>query len=135
MEISFESNAPYYLSYRLDENRRKLYEEESGGKMRIQCMGEELTLPFHTPLLYHFPVEEYSTVIIASDGFSSFSGSAGPLPAADIIGEFTAFKNYAGEFIRRRAKRAVSTYEKQSVINTDDLSLAAIYTFSEKEDP
>jgi hypothetical protein len=97
-------------------------------------MGESLTLPFHAPLFYHFPVEEYSTVIIASDGFSSFTGGAGLLPSADIIGEFTAFKNYAGEFVKRRAKRAVSTYEKQSVINTDDLSLAAIYAFPEKEE-
>jgi len=128
VEISLETNAPYYLSYQLNEERNHRYELEMQGKKIIRCADESVSLVHNAPVTYSFSVQEFSTVLIASDGLSSFTGSCGSaVPSSDLICEFTAFRNYAGEFLKRRAKRVISGCEKKSVVQTDDVSLAAIY--------
>jgi len=130
MEISLESNAPYYLSYQLDKERNHLYGMEMQGKKIVRSLGngldESISLAYDAPVQYHFSMQEFSAVLIASDGLSSFAGSSGSVPASDLISEFTAFRNYAGEFLKRRAKRVISGCEKKSLVQTDDVSLAAI---------
>ncbi len=130
-EISLESNAPYYLSYQLDEKRNRQYGIEMQGKKIVRSLGQEfdesLSLAYDAPVQYRFSMQEFSTVLIASDGLVSFAGSSGSVPAVELIQEFTAFRNYAGEFLKRRAKRVISGCEKKSVIQTDDVSIGAVY--------
>ena len=137
VEISFESNAPHYLSYQLDDARNRRYGIEMAGKKIIRSLGngfdESLSIAYDAPVQYCFPMQEFSTVLIASDGLSSFAGSSGTVPAAELIREFTAFRNYAGEFLKRRAKRVITACEKKSVIQTDDVSLGAIYCSPQEE--
>ncbi|MGE0086212.1 MAG: protein phosphatase 2C domain-containing protein [Desulfococcaceae bacterium] len=141
VEISLESNAPHYLSYHLDEERNRQYSLQMQGKKIIGSLGrslghesdESISLAYDAPVQYRFSLQEFSTVLIASDGLSSFAGSSGAVPAEEVIREFTAFRNYTGQFLKRRAKRVITACEKKSVIQTDDVSLAAIYASSADE--
>ncbi len=139
VEISLESNAPHYLSYHLDEARNRQYQMEMQGKKIVRSLGqaaeESLSLAYDAPVQYRFSLQEFSTILIASDGLSSFARGSGLIPAADLISEFTAFRNYNGEFLKRRAKRIIRGCEKKSAIQTDDVSLAVIHCFPEKEEP
>ena len=131
IEISFETNAPYYLSYQLDKARNQQYEIEMNAMKIIKTQEKKLKVRYDTPLFYKFSVLEFSTIIIGSDGLGSFvdkiNFDKGLVPATNIIREFTKFKNFNGEFIKRRARRAVNTYEKQGIVNTDDISLSGIH--------
>ncbi|MDM8536844.1 protein phosphatase 2C domain-containing protein [Desulfobacterales bacterium HSG17] len=137
VEISFETNAPYYLSYQLDKARDQQYGIEMNGKKIIKSQGESLETGYDSPLFYKFSAQDFSTIIIASDGLGAFADKMNPekglLPESDVIREFTGFKNFNGEFVKRRARRAVNTYEKQSIFNTDDISLAGIHIMQAKQ--
>ncbi|GBC62801.1 Uncharacterized protein DENIS_3778 [Desulfonema ishimotonii] len=136
-EIRYETNAPYYLSYQTDRARNRRYGVEMDGAKVIQCDGESLRVGYDAPVCYRFPVREFSLVALASDGLASFADKIAPekglIPATDMIREFTAFRNFNGQFVRRRARRAVTTCEKRGVVSTDDISVAAIY--AEEETP
>jgi hypothetical protein len=126
-EIRFESNAPYYLSYLLNQDRRNAYQRELD-KPKIIADGQTINLPYHAPVFFDFQADELSLLMLGSDGLSSFTDMQGnPLAAREVIEEFIAFKNFKGEFVKRRAKRAITEFEKRLVVNTDDLSVAAMY--------
>lgn len=127
-EISFESNAPYYLSYLLNEDRQNAYRQElDNPKIIRQSDGQSVHLSYDAPVFFDFKADELSMLMTGSDGLSSFTDMQGhPMAAREVIQEFTAFKNFKGEFVRRRAKRAITDFEKQLVVNTDDLSVAAM---------
>ena len=132
IEIEFETNAPYYLSYLLNEERNRQYHMEKGGSKHIRRNYDtSLILKNNEPVIYKFSADEFQTVVLASDGLGFFADTANPerglLPAEDVIREFTAFKNFNGEFIKRRARRAIKTYQKIGMINMDDVSTAGIH--------
>lgn len=125
-EIRFESNAPYYLSYLLNEDRRNAYQRESDTP-KIIADGQTVNLAYHAPVFFDFQADQLSMLMLGSDGLSSFTDMQGhPLSAHEVISEFIAFKNFKGEFVKRRAKRAITDFEKRLVINTDDVSVAAM---------
>jgi len=128
-EIRFESNARYYLSYLLNEDRRNAYQQElDKPKIIAQSDGQRFSLAYHAPVVSEFRVDELSMLMLGSDGLGSFTDMQGhPIAAHEVIEEFTAFKNFKGEFVKRRAKRAITDFEKRLVINTDDVSVAAMY--------
>ena len=53
----------------------------------------------------------------------------GPVNSGEILRDLAGFRNFNGEFVKRRARRAVNDREKRSQVNTDDLSVAASYNF------
>lgn len=134
-EVHFETNAPYYLSYRLDEARDNGYREtlDRPKTVRRSLIFEDddiLSAPFDAPVRFTFPVDEFAMIALASDGVSSLvdtrQTTEGGLSSDDVIAELTAFKNFNGEFVQRRARRAVNGWEKRGGILYDDLSVAAM---------
>ena len=142
-DFSFEGNAPYYLSYRIDPERRKLYDEfakEFRGVTQKQhvIFMDGTEYPFcRSGTLYNrenvlncsfSDKSEFNGALLCSDGISSFVNfeSAERVSIEPIAKEFTAFKNFNGEFIKRRIRRAMEDLSKNQIYNTDDVSVGGI---------
>lgn len=145
----FNSNAPYYLAYDLNNGERALYNTTFKGSHLsvkkfslqpppiIQEQFEEITaIEKHNPLtIYDFSVVEYDIVAVASDGLGQFvttKKNASPVntPVAfnHVLGDITAFKGYAPGFLRRRCQRAFKDFYERGWTNRDDFSIAALYS-------
>lgn len=128
-EIEFTHNAPYYLNYWRDADRQAEYASyelkplmltDSQIKQAQQCR-------YDTPLSFCFPLSDYQSVMLASDGIKQCyhlqQGYMVPLPEA--ANAFLNFKSLEGEFVKRRALRALQNYARDGIVPADDLSLAA----------
>ncbi|MBF0227544.1 MAG: protein phosphatase 2C domain-containing protein [Desulfobacterales bacterium] len=119
IKIDFEKNAPYYLSYLIDEDRKKIYDEA----VLFKFIGEKKTKS-QDKTEFVFSPSDYRSILIASDGVDSFIDKSGNKCDLNmILKEFTAFKNTNGYFIKRRAKRAIDEFEKSGIIHFDDIAL------------
>ncbi len=128
-EISFTANAPYYLSYRIDKHRNDLYRQSA----YMQQIGEKI-LPPDSPISFSFPISRYATILLSSDGISSFIDSQGrKLATSEVMHAFTAFKNYAGRFLTRRVKRAIQEFQKNGWNHYDDIGVGAFCIRPEPE--
>lgn len=142
-DYSFEGNAPYYLTYRIDSERRKLYEQFSkefnyttqkqhiifmDGRSYPFCKGCRLFNAKNTLTIQLKDSDGFNGALLSSDGISSFANfeNADRISIKDIVTEFTAFKNFNGEFIKRRIKRAMEDLSKVQIHNTDDISVGGI---------
>ena len=133
MDVSCPENAPFYLSYRLDAARRKAYSARFDQPKQVCAMENNRRTvqqkTFDEPVIFQFDLDITPVVLIASDGLSAFvrKGERLPyIPLADIVPAFTAFKNYNGQFLKRRARRAIKAFEKEDIHPTDDLSMGVI---------
>ncbi|MCP4352210.1 MAG: protein phosphatase 2C domain-containing protein [Desulfobacterales bacterium] len=130
LEISFTGNAPYYLSYKIDSHRDQLYRE----KYFMKQVGQDVVSP-DSAVDFIFSASEYPIIIAASDGIVSFIDKTGAkADLNEIFGQFTAFKNLNGAFLKRRVKRAVQDYEKSGLSHYDDLSVGAFFTEMQRSD-
>jgi len=135
MEIVFTTNAPFYLSYGLNHERRQHYDRTLDlPKIIYTGSGETQLLRYDDPVFYEFAADEFSCVMLASDGVSSFMDAekGKPVDSGEILRDLAGFRNFNGEFVKRRARRAVNDREKRSQVNTDDLSVAAIYMLEDE---
>ena len=130
-EISYSNNAPYYLSYLIDPFRDDLYYDMKNYKSIIfnkieGNVKEEDNSRYDNPTSFIFSLEEYSHILISSDGLGSFinKNNFEREDLSLIINEFTLFKNTKGEFIKRRSKKALKDIEAQ---NSDDISIGGFY--------
>lgn len=127
-EIEFSHNAPYYLSYWLSEERRAEYARYSSKPLSLadSATGQTTILPYDSPLIFSFPLDDYATVAIASDGIKQFyritPGEMLAIP--DVAENILNFKSLEGEFVKRRVLRALQNYAQEGVLPADDLSLA-----------
>lgn len=136
-QASYGRNAPNYISYRADEQRRELYKSLQGNERKVvvksilngELVAElELTRPYST---FEFPLDMYECVLVTSDGIETFLDQANPgssIPMQRIAQELTAFKNPHGEFIKRRLKRMTQMFEERSIYHFDDLSIGGFHT-------
>jgi len=124
-----ETNAPLYLSYWLEQKSLDTYRDNYGdNNLSVTLNGslkdKEVNYKFDHlvfPSLWH-------DVVIFSDGVESFTKpGVEKLDKVEVIEELTSFKNYNGEFIRRRTNGAFKYYNKKGIIHTDDLSVAGLY--------
>jgi len=150
------NNAPYYLSYQLDARRMGLYhamrmeqiirtrvfrpdgqeKQEYGQMHQIADDAQQYAYDFLSPIILDRSTDKYKTILLCSDGFSSFiqPGDNGMEPSNPLITaqEFTAFKNIRGQFLKRRVKRALRDLEQNyGSSHYDDLSVAGITFFEE----
>ena len=126
LTISYESGAPFYLSYKAY-GKTKSYEEVFGNKYakvnfksnhevgtenRDQLDGMEN--------LWHviYVTEEIEFICISSDGADSLSGG-------DKM-ELFDFKSLHGDFVKRRFRGIAKYLKKNNLAHYDDLSMAAI---------
>lgn len=145
--IEFPHGYPAYLSYLLDIERLKGYVKHTNGQPALLHSyikdGEvTITTPFpffdlssnewSVPFMCFFPSDEYDVVSLFSDGIDSFDpvGRSMPTPyleTVDFVRDFLSFKGHVGEFVVRRAKRAISKFRDMGYVHSDDFSMAAIH--------
>lgn len=127
IEIVFSHNAPYYLTYWYDEERGQEYAkyEEKPLFLIDSVNGQASPISFRTPLSFHFPLEKYSTVAIASDGATHCINTqlGTKIPLSEIAENLLNFNNLEGEFVKNHTKNVLERYAKQSIYPADDLSI------------
>lgn len=124
--IDFLANVPPYPVYLTDENLQRAFVNYQGNTKRVmrwtskgefeERMGGE---PSH---ILVYPADEVEFVAVVSDGVSSF----GDIGCFEVIQAFTAFRNYTGEFVKRRMMRALDEYQKSQHVPSDDVSMAVV---------
>lgn len=125
--ISFPKNAPDYLSYNLDENRKKIYLQEHSEK-QIECIHGTITQlkPF-SPYYIEYNVYPGDVICVMSDGVCSYKDQQGnPISWNEILNKYVSFKNTNGEFIQRRINMMEKINGKEGILHIDDISLAGI---------
>jgi len=130
--ISFDGNAPFYLSYNLNEKRKKSY-FESFGNQRIDFYSRNglSTLNDVEPNLPSLDIgdlEDVSLIILTSDGIESFYNykTGDRISSIDIAKELIDIKSKSGEFIKRRVRKIMDNFAAKDIYNSDDLSVCAI---------
>ncbi len=124
LEVSYEPNYPYYLSYLLDPLRKMSYGDKACIK-RVTIngvKGGDNSYGVHSK--YGYSLNDYQTILIASDGLGTFNFSDGRSDL-DIINEIVTFKpsKVKNRFIYRRAKKVISQYEKKGFTHHDDIAI------------
>lgn len=133
VHIQLSSGAPDYMSYFLDSGRKASYDAQVDNKKEIivKAASEDLKFPTECKPLdpYHvtMPVEEGDVIAVISDGINSFKKSDNEsIDWTALVDEFTAFRNFQGEFVQRRISAFKRKCVKEKWTHLDDISIAAI---------
>ena len=133
--VEFESNAPYYLVYAIDQFRSDLYNEKSPDKFVNKIYGDASSykeqFAYDHPLVYNINTTLNPLVLVMSDGVDSFLHHTEPQPAEQIMPLFTNFKNIKGEFLKRRLNKQMKSFEKSGIHHYDDFSIGAFLKVEE----
>jgi len=131
-KFDFTGNAPYYLSYLIDDFRHELYHNEKHDLIiTTENVGE---LPFESlaydyPLEFTFQKKDMDCMMIASDGMFSFINDDPVNPriiqTSDLISDFMSFKTTKGEYLKRRFNKALGKLNEGGINHYDDLSVGA----------
>ena len=126
--ISFGLNAPYYLSYWINDKKKEDYLNNSD---TVKICTDKYEIQKTAPdeeISYTFDILPGRTILIASDGIESFlSPEKKSLAYQDVIDSLTAFKGIQGEFVKKRAKRQIKTWGKEGITHYDDISIGGIH--------
>lgn len=127
--IEYESNAPYYLSYKaLSEERNDNYIKEFGKYNKILRFGDkDYVLGFNEETSFTFEVSKIESISIMSDGVHTFTKDRNRINIDTVVNEFTNFKNITGEFVNRRMLAYKRDCIKNNVKHEDDISIATLY--------
>lgn len=133
IKVNYTGNAPFYISYLLNKQnfdkfvhsgQRKLtYVSIDYEPMKLTYSQEELT----SFAIYTFDCKDLSTLSICSDGIESFNKDSDNIPVEHMVDRFTGFKNYSGEFVKRRLKAMKRECEMNKIRHDDDISIATMY--------
>lgn len=141
VNVSYEKEAPYYLSYLHAGLRKDNYIEFANqyedGKIKTIKSGnisdlQEYKQRYDFPIYYMFHPEELEFLALVSDGLTSFyeKGECGlrePVDFNRVIMEFTSFPIITPGFVKRRMRRACEVFEKKNIFHSDDISMAVMY--------
>jgi len=141
--VSFPSGYPQYLSYEIDKERKKNFDEadqgslceilaypHSGSNKNLDKIKKISDMPFRQPI----PIDLVEYVAIMSDGIHSFYEKIKsetfvkniPILYNNIIPELLNFKNKKGAFVQRRLNRFLKDCANKNWYHYDDISLAVI---------
>lgn len=128
IDISFTSNAPYYLNYWQNSCRRTAYAREFGEQTLAVTDSLQNISGMHRfdkGLSFSFPLSRYAFVGIASDGLDAFLDVANnrQIALSDVVENILDFKNLNGEFVKRRLPKMLQRYAQQGVEPLDDVSV------------
>jgi len=156
--MQFDSGAPFYISYLLDKPRREAYIEEYGSEYVFKIYTETFdginnentnlisdidynNFPYPC---YEFSADYAQSVSVVSDGIhsfldidTSFPTSASPSQDVDymeMVNKFTAFKNFKGEFVKRRMKKIETECKRIDRTHFDDISISSIYMVENQDE-
>lgn len=120
--VSFTGNAPYYPRYRIGlqaaEDYRKLDSDMIIDRKYTSCLED-----YDNEVSYVFPLDEWETVMIASDGIDSVSNTSPDIVAIDAI----LLKSTKKRFILRRMRKVIRDYRKQGLSHFDDISVGGFH--------
>ena len=125
VEIINPSQAPGYLNYWGDEERLRHYLQQDQG-VTYRVLGGE-TERHHKSALrmlsLTLPIKELRSLILCSDGVSSFSRAS----VEEVLSHLTSFPVAQGAFVQRRLRKFTRKIcKKRAWTHRDDLALAAI---------
>jgi hypothetical protein len=133
-EVVFESNAPYYLSYRGNSKRDEIYKKEFGGAGAYcelnmdnedgRC-GGRYCFDSMSKISFFKAYEGNDDILVSvmSDGVGSYFNT----DLEEVVKEMTAYKGFNGNFVKRRMKRFERDCVKDGVKHADDISCASFY--------
>jgi hypothetical protein len=136
-KYEYPTNAPLYLSYYL-KSARKLEHKRQFGDCDSICTSYRVTsdsCEILSKINYewgHAFIKEYKTenlksISVCSDGINTYSdNSNGPISMIAMAKEFTTYKIYTGEFVKRRMKKIRKEYDKLGINHFDDIFCATI---------
>lgn len=134
--IDYESNAPYYLVYLIDQFRHGLYERRSPMKTTKTIYSDSSTIneqvAYDQPSVFNINMSLNQIVMPMSDGIDSFLHGKERISAEKIIPSFVNFKNTKGEFLKRRLNKQMKSFAKSGIHHFDDLSVGAFLKIEEK---
>jgi len=151
--VHYDQNAPYYLSYDMDEKFKELYLKDYSDQIiyftnetftandlgnRIITCEQVQTKNFHYGRNEHyFDTAGIYFIMCVSDGIHSFLDMDFSFPTSqkaskevgyiEIVNQMCAIKNYNGSFIQRRMGRMKRDFSKMDRVHFDDVSVSAIY--------
>lgn len=131
--IEFTNNAPYYLSYLIDEFRDEIYHENKNSKSLHMTYADGSSnfddMAYDAKIIHKYSLSAHPNIFICSDGIDSFikkdPNQREIVKPLEVLPPMMAFKNVKGEFLKRRMKRALKDLESQSIVHYDDLSIGA----------
>jgi len=140
IDVDFEHNAPFYLSYELNESRMRKYRGmmsdtpkkirmhdirmDDGRVAEIGDFDEDLDKITY----FSFPVQPGDIVIVASDGIKQILDKANNIyDLHEFVKDLLSFKNMNGTFLQRRMKRIMDDYRLYGFRPYDDISIGAYY--------
>lgn len=139
--LSYKENMPYYLSYKLDNERATNYQEKVNKdlydkpNLTLQVdkyVNQDKTSYFDTYFRgFHLEldVENLKYLILSSDGIESFSNQN----LLDVFNDLHSFKNFKGDFLSRRIKRIIKEKNSDHIVHFDDIGMAG-FSFEEGSD-
>lgn len=140
-EISYASNAPFYLAYQKDPVAVQNYERQFGDKYamvapHILTSDKFIRIVQDTKLgekSYYEVFKDASKVIagivLCSDGVTTFRKCENAnqlMPASQVYNELINYKSLNGEFVKRRLTTFKKFCQKEGWQHFDDISVAAI---------
>lgn len=149
INTEWKNNTPYYPA---DDRKQSFIKEhsktENGNKsLKIEMINiledfdtedeiflniQESIKGFILPLSTE-DIESLEVIVISSDGISNFKKDGKLLQPLEVAKKLTMFKNWEGEFVKRRLSRGLLDFSKEETFPDDDVALAAIH-FTTKEE-
>jgi len=131
IHVEYLSGAPSYLSYHLDAGRMKNYNKEANlSKLVIDNIDgsfEPKSLTPFEPVIITAPVSAGDVIMISSDGINSYrTATEEPIDWKIVMEEFVGYKNFTGEFVKRRMGAFKRKCLKEGITHYDDISCATI---------
>ena len=141
MEIDFSQNAPYYLSYEFDSDRKQqLMKLKQEKHVTVKCYDFQScaiqdsftsTIPENIAVdkftRSWFPLEVYKSVSVFSDGLKTFlphDQTQPRVPLEQIVKELISFPQTNGDFVKRRCLKFMKNHVESSFY--DDFSMATL---------
>lgn len=137
-DVSFPNQAPAYPSYLKDESRLKAYLSlVSDRNISVNDHGDITLMPENLheknwSMDLEFPLKDIQSVMLCSDGMSSFrrmtsKGVLEPISLEEVMVQVTSVKSSMGEFMVRRMRKFLYDFcPKNGWIHDDDVSVAAL---------
>lgn len=150
----YTENAPFYLSYQLNLKRLHRYKEikqtlkcskhrfnsdlETDGEVRhnVLLLNENcVETSKQVCRVYEFPLKETKILAVMSDGVEAVQCGSDKVDYKNVTGNLLNFKNFKGEFVKRRVKRVLRDYQKDGYKPMDDFSMGAFRVVPDSVDP
>lgn len=127
IEFSFTQNAPYYLSYWIDESYRTSYLKMLQTQKTLQIKdGQHSTLfSYDKALQYQFSLDDYPLIAVVSDGLSKFinMNDYKPVSIETLLPQLFDFPSLSGSFAKRRLPAILTNLATESILPFDDISV------------